>query len=133
MARANYCEFFRFHNRYCDVFCEDDHYLYASAEPFGWPHCLACKEFKPTGNNGWIVSPYDGADAAYLASLEPAPEDIAQAIIDSEERYTLEYMAVDYGYTQRFIVDRYLERIESGDTPHEAFLYCAGVTMEKDW
>ena len=133
MAHANYCEFFRFNCNYCDVFTEDDHYLYAEAEPHGWAHMLACREYKPAHDGGWSVSAYDGADTAYLASLEPAPEDIAQAIIASEERYTLECMAVDYGYTRQFIIDCYLECLEDGDTPHEAFLYCAGVTMERDW
>ena len=131
MSRANYCEFFRFDNRYCDVFKEDDHYLYAEAEPWNMPYYLTCKEFMPNGD-GFIVSCYGPADVEYLNSLEYAPEDIAQKVIASEERYTLECMAPEYGYTRQYVVDIYTECIADGETPHEAFEYCACCMMERD-
>lgn len=134
MARANYCEFFRFNDQYCDVFEEEPGlYLYAVAEAWdGRGDFLTCKEYAPAANGGWIVSSYSGADAEYLASLEPAPENIARAIIASEERYTLECMAGDYGYTRKYVVDAYREQIEAGEDPHEAFMFVGYCMMERD-
>ena len=132
MTTANYCEFFRFSGRYCDVFEEDDHYLYTEAEPWSWAHLMTIKEYAPAADGGWIVSGYSGADAAYLASLEPAPEDIARAIIASEERYTLECMAGDYGYARQHVVDVYRECIDAGEDPHETFAFVACCMTERD-
>lgn len=127
----NYCEFFRFNDRHCDVFIEDDHYLYAEAEPWDFAHNLACKEFRPNGG-GFVVSCYNGASPEYLDSLEYAPEDMAQKIIASEERYTLECMAYSYGYTPDQVVKVYLECLADGETPHEAYEYVACCMMEYD-
>ena len=92
MARANYCEFFRFDDRYCDVFEEEPgRYLYAEAEFWNYAGMLTCKEYVPAAGGGWIVSSYSGADTAYLASLEPAPADIAADIIRREYARTLYY------------------------------------------
>jgi len=133
MTRANYCEFFRFNDQYCDVFEEEPgRYLYAEAEFWNYAGFLTCKEYAPTENGGWIVSSYAGADSAYLASLEPAPADIARAIIASEERYMLECMAGDYGYTRQYVVDAYLEQLDAGEDPHEAFTHVAACMMERD-
>lgn len=133
MARANYCEFFRFNDQYCDVFEEEPgHYLYVECEPWNWAHLLTCKEYAPAADGGWIVSSYDGADVEYLKTLEPAPVDIAEKIIASEERYTLECMANSYGYTPQYVIDAYREQIDDGENPHEAFMYIAACMMERD-
>lgn len=132
MTRANYCEFFRFDHGYCDVFAEDNHYLYAVAEYCDYAGFLTCKEFRPDGRGGWIVSDYCNADAAYLANLEPAPADTARAIIASEERHTLECMAHEYGYTRQHVIDVCNECIADGDDPHKAFMYVASCMMERD-
>lgn len=96
MTRANYCEFFRFDNQYCDVFEEETgHYLYACAEPFGWPYLLQCNEWHATrnlsGQTEWIRYDAAGADTAYLESLEPAPVEIAREIIRREYARSLYY------------------------------------------
>lgn len=134
MARANYCEFFRFNDQYCDVFEEEPgRYLYAEAEFWNYAGFLTCKEYAPASSGaGYIVGCYGPADTAYLESLEPAPVDIARDIIASEERYTLECMAGDYGYTRQYVVDVYREMIDDGEDPHEAFMYVAGCMMERD-
>lgn len=144
MTRANYCEFFRFHDGYCDVFVEDDHLLYAEMEAYynRHPFVATCKEYKPAGvddvysfkydMNGFIVSDYAGADVEYLQTLTPAHETIAREIIASEERYTLECMASDYGYTRQYVVDYYREMIDAGDDPHAVYEYIAACMMEHD-
>lgn len=148
MTRAHYCELFRFNGGYCDVFMEDDHYLYAACEPYAMRHAFACtcKEYKIAGfndldiaefnpaacKNGFVVSDYSGADIEYLQGLEYAPADIASAIIASEERYTLECMANSYGYTSAEVVSAYLECVRDGDTPHDAFMHVACCMMEYD-
>ena len=95
MARANYCEFFRFNDRYCDVFKEDDHYLYVEATPCGWPYMLQCNEWHATrnmsGQTEWTRYDAESADTAYLESLEPAPVEIAREIIRREYARTLYY------------------------------------------
>ena len=110
------------------------------------PHNYTVKEYRPAGiddldvavfnpaviDTGFVVSGYAGADEAYLATLEPAPVEIAKAIIASEERYTLECMAPEYGYTPQQAVDAYRECIECGDDPHEAFTHVAACMMEYD-
>lgn len=133
MTRFNFCEFFRFNDRYCDVFEEEPgRYLYAECEPFNWAHLLTCKEFTPADNGGYIVGPYCGASAEYLHELEPAPVEIARAIIASEERYTLECMANGYGYTREYVLECYREQVDDGSDTHEAFMYVAGCMMEYD-
>jgi len=95
MARANYCEFFRFDDQYCDVFIEDGHYLYAEADPFQWFHFLTVNEWHATrnlhGETEWIRHDAAGADTAYLETLEPAPVDVAQFIIKREYARSLYY------------------------------------------
>lgn len=133
MARANYCEFFRFNDQYCDVFEEEPgHYLYVEADPWNWAHLLTCKEYAPALGGGYLVSAYSGADTEYLQALTPAPEDVARDIIASEERYTLECMAPEYGYTRAYILECYHDAIDAGDDPHEAFYYTAACMMEYD-
>ena len=133
MANTNYCEFFRFNDHYCDVFEEEPgRYLYVEAEPWNWAHLLTCKEYVPSANGEYIVSAYDGADTAYLQTLEPAPDGIARAIIASEERYTLECMAHEYGYSRQYVADVYLEQINDGEDPHDAFSHVALCMMERD-
>lgn len=132
MRRSNYCEFFRFNDQYCDVFIEGDAFLYAEAEPFNWPYLLTCKEYRPAENGGFIVSDYCGADVQYLEKLEPAPVDIAEEIIASEERYTLECMAPAYGYTRSYILECYKDAIDAGDDPHDAYITTAACMMEYD-
>ncbi len=96
MTRANYCEFFRFNDRYCDVFEEEPgRYLYVCAEPFNWPYLLECNEWRATrnlsGQTEWIRYDATGADTAYLETIEYAPADIAADIIKREYARTLYY------------------------------------------
>lgn len=109
MARANYCEFFRFDDRYCDVFAEDDHYLYVCAEPHNWPYLLACNEWhaarNSSGQTEWTRHDTSGADAAYLETLEYAPVTIAREIIQREYTRALYYQTRGdscawYGYDE---------------------------------
>ena len=150
MARINTeyhsCELFRFNNGYCDVFIEDDHYLFAECECYymRYPFPCTCKEYKraklsdrdiaifSNNKNSFIVSDYAGASVEYLQTLEYAPEDIAAEIIASEERYTLECMAHEYGYTRQYIIDCYLKCIADGDNEHNAFIHIACCMMEYD-
>lgn len=133
MARANYCEFFRFNDGSCDVFLEDDHYLYACAEPYSYTLPFTCKEYKrATHGYGYIVSGYAGADHQYLETLEHAPEAYARAIIASEERYTLETMANNYGYARGYVLDCYREALANYEDAHEAFTYVVLCMMEHD-
>lgn len=95
MARANYCEFFRFDNRYCDVFIEDDHFLYAEAEYGNYAGYLLCREWHAVknlhGDCELIRHDMANADTAYLETLEPAPADIAAQIIVNEYARELYY------------------------------------------
>ena len=95
MAHANYCEFFRFDDRYCDVFKEDDHYLYVEATPYEWPYMLQCNEWHAAANlhgmTKWTRNDAAGAAPAYLATLEPAPVDVARFIIRREYARELFY------------------------------------------
>lgn len=58
---GNYVEFFRFCDKYEDVFIEDDHYLYASAEPFNWAYMLACCPYYKV-DGGFMPGEFAGAD-----------------------------------------------------------------------
>lgn len=84
---ANYVDFFRFNDGYEDVFVEDDGYLYACADPFGWAHMLCCREVRTAvdlfGNECIYPQAINGADWQYLETLEPAPDDIARRIIEA--------------------------------------------------
>lgn len=83
----NYVTFFRFNERYEDVFIEDDHFLYACAEPFGWHYLMACNVYRDCGNGiDWIREDTVGADTVYLDGLERADEETALAIIAMERR-----------------------------------------------
>ena len=148
MRQEHYHDLFRFNDHYCDVFIEDDHFLYVECEPYYMRHPFAftCKEYRPAGlcdldvavfnpgvyNTGFVVSDYAGADPQYVETLEPAPIETAKQIIASEERHTLECMAHSYGYTPQQAVSVYLECIDDGDDPHDAFTYVAGCMMEYD-
>ena len=95
MTRANYCEFFRFDDQFCDVFIEDNHYLYVEATPYNWPYLLQCNEYHTARNLHGITEfvRYDasGADTEYLQGLEYAPADIAADIIRREYARALFY------------------------------------------
>lgn len=89
----NSVDFFRFGNKYYDVFIESDtgHYLFAEAEPFNWAHMLTCNEYiyendNITGKPYMIRYDTTSADTDYLQSLEPAPYDVAAHIIGNEIR-----------------------------------------------
>ena len=88
--QANWVDFFRFNNGYEDVFIEDDHYLYASAEPFGWAYLMACVPYKLISGKGFIRGDPVGRDAAYLNSLEWVDYTTASAIVGIEESYSVE-------------------------------------------
>lgn len=100
----NYVDFFRFSDKYEDVFIEGDHLLYTCAEPHGWAYVLGvceykgviscCELFDPqkpeTVENvrEWIISDYAGADVEYLQKLTPAPPAVAAAVIKAETAKT---------------------------------------------
>ena len=128
----NKCELFRFNNQYCDVFIDGEMFLFAECEEWDRYGSYTCKEFKIARDGGFIVSDYFGAHYFYLEKLEPAPIDIAEEIIASEERYTLECMANEYGYSRDHVVSVYLECLQDGDTYQEAFEYVAACMMEYD-
>lgn len=87
---TNYVDFYRFCNRTEDVFIEDDHYLYASAEPFDWAYMMACRPYY--GSDGaFILGDYVGADVQYLSSLVPADETTAAQIILFEAKEYLRH------------------------------------------
>ncbi len=83
---ANYVDFFRYSDGYEDVFIEGKRYLYACAEPFGRPYLLACNEYAVLDNGAALRFDTVGADAEYLAALDPAPADVAEAVIALESR-----------------------------------------------
>ena len=87
MSQGNYVTFFRFNDRLEDVFVEDDHYLYAEAEPFGWAYLLVCRPYTVADDGTLIRGDAAGADCAYLESLAPADEELAKAIIANEGSY----------------------------------------------
>ena len=68
---------------YESVYIEDDHYLHACHEPFGWAHLLCVREFHPVeGKPGeYIIGEAAGADCEYLLKLDDAPKNIAREII----------------------------------------------------
>ena len=124
---ANYCELFRFDDRYSDVFTEaPGRYLYVCAEPFGWPYLLECNEWHEVkGLNGdmeWIRYDAAGADTAYLETLDHAPEGIAAEIIRREYARTL-YASTRgescywHGYDEPPTMGECIETAE----------YCAGI------
>ena len=79
-------------NNYESVFIEDDHYLYAYREPFGWAHNFAVNEYHETrnlhGEREWIRWDTSGTDYEYMAKLDPAPRDVAREILRIEARIT---------------------------------------------
>lgn len=95
MRRSNYCEFFRFDDRYCDVFIEGDHYLYAVAEYGNYAGYLVCNEWhivkNLSGKTEYIRHDTTNADTDYLQGLEYAPADIAADIIRREDARELFY------------------------------------------
>ena len=87
----NTVDFFRFTDRYEDVFVEDGRYLYACAEPYNNAYMLACNEYTPMGDQ-WLRGDTCSADAGYLAGLEPAPPETAASIIKAETIHKLQAM-----------------------------------------
>lgn len=81
---------FRFSDNYEDVFVEDDHYIYACAEPFGWPYLLAANEYHEASDHALIRHDGCGASLEYLQMLTPAKEHIAKRIIACENKRTRE-------------------------------------------
>lgn len=124
---ANYCEFFRFDDRFADVFEEEPgRYLYACAEPFGWPYMLACNEWRAAEDMGgrtvWTRCDTVGADAEYLQTLEYAPEEIAADIIRREYARALYYSTRGescywFGFDEPPEYDECIEQAE----------WCAGI------
>ena len=123
MARANYCEFFRFDNRYCDVFKEDGYYLYVEAEYGNYNGFLMCNEWHAvetlSGRLEWIRYDLSNADAEYLEALEPAPVEVARSIIRREYARTLYYTTRDeataayYGYDEPPTMAECIEQAET--------------------
>lgn len=48
---GNHWDYFRI-DSYCDVFIEDDHYLYAECEPCDFAHLLCTREYRSTETGG---------------------------------------------------------------------------------
>lgn len=84
----NYVDFYRYHDKTEDVFLEDGHLLYASAEPFGWAHHLACVTYYQDSNGALTRGETVGADVGYLDCLEPAPEATVFKVIEAEAAFT---------------------------------------------
>lgn len=121
----NSVNFFRFGDHYYDVFIEDDHYLYAEAEPWNWAYLMTCKPYKKIDNGEWLLYDYVGADTEYLNGLERAPEPIARWIIGNEIRHEIQCHADndpenDWGWQDE------LESIEdmSNEEIFEMLEYC---------
>ena len=81
----NQVTFFRYGNKFYDVFIEDDHYLYAEATPWNRAYYLSVRDYKILDND-LLVGTYSGADTEYLQNLKPAPHDVASEIIGNEIR-----------------------------------------------
>lgn len=94
----NTIEFFRFSDKYEDVFIEDNHYLYACAEPNGWAYMFCCNVYRITDAGELIREDGASADAAYLEKLTPAPPDIAARIIKAETLRYCRYCIEPNGY-----------------------------------
>lgn len=90
MYNHNSVDFFRFSDRYEDVFLEDNHYLYACAEPYNQAYYLTVCEYHKLPDNTWLKYDYSSADAAYLSALKPAPYEDTIAILTIETREQLE-------------------------------------------
>ena len=86
--KHNYVDGFRFSDQYEDVFIEDDHYLYACAEPFNWAHYLTVNSYRKLDNGSFLREDTAGADTQYLDTLIKAPVDIAEQIIRMEDART---------------------------------------------
>ena len=84
----NHVDFYRYHDKTEDVFLEDGHLLYASAEPFEWAHRLACVTYYQDSSGALTRGETVGADVGYLDSLEPAPDDVARKVIETEWAFT---------------------------------------------
>lgn len=95
---SNYVDFFRFSDKYEDVFEEGGRYLYACAEPHGWAHLLSVNEYAITETGELIRYDGAGADVEYLASLKPAAPEIAARIIKNETRRFAQYCIEPNGY-----------------------------------
>lgn len=91
----NTVDFFRYGDKYYDVFIEEDHYLYVEAEPWNWAHLVTCIPYKKiknlSGTEEWLMYEYSGASTEYLETLKPAPENIAKWIIGNEIKKTAYY------------------------------------------
>lgn len=83
----NWVDFFRYSGKYEDVFVEDDHYLYACAEPYSWAYMLCVNEYHL--NNGELIRhDCSGAGVNYLQTLKPAAHAIAERILSYEALIT---------------------------------------------
>ena len=113
---TNYVDFFRFNDRYEDVFVEDNHFLYhflyAVAEYGNYNGFLLCNVYRRVGND-YIREDTTYADAAYLEGLEPAFFDNAREIIEAETRRTAYYAIED-------------------DDEREAYIEYATAELERD-
>lgn len=88
----NTIEFFRFvggeevnSNGHEDVFIEDDHYLYAEAEPMNWAYMFYVREYILNGDK-YIRGEANSADTQYLDKLQRADVETAKKIIEIERR-----------------------------------------------
>lgn len=118
----NYIEFFRFSDKYEDVFIEDNHYLYACAEPNGWTYMFYCNVYRITDAGELIREDGASADAAYLKKLTPAPPDIAAQIIKAETRRYCRYCIEPNEYD--ILIDE--------DAENERAIYCEYKFAEID-
>lgn len=93
----NYVDFFRFNDKYDDVFINDGDYLYVQAEPFLWGYLLTSRPYITVSNDSGLSHACTLSDGTTLLpcetecisvekslKLEPAPIDIAKEIIAME-------------------------------------------------
>lgn len=87
MSGHNYVDFFRFSDKYEDVFIEDNHYLYAIAEPYNWPYMMTVREYRKLDDKTYLSCEWSGADTEYLQTLEQASLEISHDILKIESQY----------------------------------------------
>lgn len=72
----------------CDVFIEDDHFLWVENEAFDYDGSYVCRECviikKFDGSNYYMWSDCNGANNDYIMGLEKAPWNIARDIVERE-------------------------------------------------
>lgn len=90
---GNSCEFFRFKDGYQDVFSVGDgRFTFAEAEPYEWPHMLACRDYDVDEcGNVSVCGPWYGMTTSKLQAMSPADvQDAARVMLRECMDYLLE-------------------------------------------